>query len=52
MPPFLLVYIALIPGLSGVSDKSRLDDMQTDTPQLACEEKTWHALRFKAQSAR
>jgi len=24
--------------------------MQIDTPPLACKEKTWHALRFKAQS--
>jgi hypothetical protein len=44
------MYIEHIPGSSGVSDKSRLDYMQTDTPQLACKEQSWHAVLFQAQS--
>jgi len=49
VPLFLLVYIERIPGFPEHLTVPA-DDMQTDVPSLACKEKTWHALRFKAPS--
>jgi hypothetical protein len=48
VPPFLLLYIAFNPGLSGVLTVPA-DDMQTEHLNLHVRNTSWHALRFKAQ---